>query len=172
MCVLSKLAALRSLTLRDIGLLFEAVLMLVIARYFIKFVPFAKWKDRLDIDRKAVAARAPIATDVSLSRNIGRIVRMAARNVPFNAVCLPQAMAAQWMLRRRGEGSKIVIGANRKAKTDAGQSNKQFDFHAWLVSSDGLIITGKKEYARFRAFSAEARVSDDSQTGFRSDLTA
>jgi hypothetical protein len=171
----SKLTALRALTFRDIGLLFEAVMMLAIARFFIKFVPFAQWKDRLDIDRKGVAARVPIATDKSLSRHIGRIVRMAARNVPFKAVCLPQAMAAQWMLRRRGEGSKIVIGADRKAKADASQGNNRFDLHAWLVSSEAIIITGKSEYARFHAFSAQnnaANATSDAQADLASDISA
>jgi hypothetical protein len=132
--------------------------MLAIARFLIKFVAFSRWKKWLDIDHMGGDARPPHIDDDSLGRDIGRIVRMAARHVPWTAVCLPQAMAAQWMLRRRKDSSKIVIGVDRKAKDasaspaqgDDGQSN--LDLHAWLVSSEGIIVTGKHEYKRFRPF--------------------
>ena len=65
---------------------------------------------------------------------IGWAVTRAARYVPFRAVCLPQAMAARVMLRRRGVASVMHFGA---AKGEA----KPFDAHAWLDAA-GVEVTG------------------------------
>jgi hypothetical protein len=61
-------------------------------------------------------------------------VTRSARYVPFKAVCLPQAMAARVMLKRRGVASVLHFGAAR------GQA-KPFDAHAWL-DADGVEVTG------------------------------
>jgi hypothetical protein len=51
-------------------------------------------------------ARESLATtndaDVAFARDIGWAVTRAAGHVPFGAVCLPQAIAAQRMLKRHG----------------------------------------------------------------------
>ena len=76
------------------------------------------------------------------------MVRRVARHVPFPAVCLPQAMALQWMLRRRGVASRLFFGARRKAQ-DSG-----LDFHAWLtVGGECVIGAGEVEtYAALPPF--------------------
>jgi hypothetical protein len=61
-------------------------------------------------------------------------VTRAARYVPFRAVCLPQAMAARLMLKRRGIASTMHFGA---AKGEA----KPLDAHAWLDAA-GVEVTG------------------------------
>ena len=58
----------------------------------------------------------------------------SARYVPFKAVCLPQAMAARVMLKRRGVSSVLHFGAAR------GQ-DKPLDAHAWLDAA-GVDVTG------------------------------
>ena len=59
---------------------------------------------------------------------------MAGRNVPWNAVCLPQAMAAKAMLARRGCGSSFRLGADFDAQG-------RIIAHAWLVAG-GTIVVG------------------------------
>lgn len=71
-----------------------------------------------------------------LSRTVARVVRRVAGQPPFRAVCLPQAMAAQWMLRRRGMESRLFFGARRKAQ-GAG-----LEFHAWLNTAGECILGG------------------------------
>ena len=75
-------------------------------------------------------------------------MRRVAGHVPFPAVCLPQAMALQWMLRRRGVSSRLVFGTRRKAQ-DSG-----LDFHAWLtVGGECVIGAGEVEtYAALPPF--------------------
>ena len=120
------------------ALVAEAVLCLLMARLALLFVPFPKLARRLghfvppeEALRRAAAAAAP---DARSAADIGWAVTRAARYVPFRAVCLPQAMAARVMLRRRGVASVMHFGA---AKGEA----KPFDAHAWLDAA-GVEVTG------------------------------
>ncbi len=65
----------------------------------------------------------------------------SARYLPFKAVCLPQAMAAQAMLRRRGVTSVMHFGAARGEE-------KPLDAHAWLDAA-GVEVTGYPVAERF-----------------------
>jgi hypothetical protein len=65
---------------------------------------------------------------------IAAVVALAARNVPFKAVCLPQAMAAKAMLDRRGITSVMHFGAGFG-------TTKSIDSHAWL-DARGVPVTG------------------------------
>ena len=58
----------------------------------------------------------------------------SARWVPFRAVCLPQAMAAQFMLRRRGVRSVMRLGVAQGVA-------KSIEAHAWLDAA-GVGVTG------------------------------
>ena len=103
--------------------------MLGLARFIVITVPFrlmAPW-----------LARAPERStcDEALVLRVRKAVTMAARNVPWNAVCLPQAMAAKAMLARRGYGSALHLGAG----TDG--EGKLIASHAWLVAG-GTIVVG------------------------------
>ncbi|HVX56206.1 MAG TPA: lasso peptide biosynthesis B2 protein, partial [Candidatus Saccharimonadales bacterium] len=88
----------------DRFLICEAAIMLAVARLCVLTVPLrvlAKW-----------LARAPDAGigKPELVVQVRQAVETAARNVPWNAVCLPQAMAAKAMLARRGQGSAFHLG--------------------------------------------------------------
>lgn len=105
----------------------EAILLLGLARLIVLSVPFrfmAPWLRRAP--DKGVG-------DPVLLRRIGRAVTVAARNVPWNAVCLPQALAAKAMLARRGLGASFRLGAglDRQGKLVA---------HAWLVVGDTVVV--------------------------------
>lgn len=113
------------------SLLLEAAFFLALARLAILVIPFRRivpWLERTpdSPDRNAVAIAA-----------VRRAVDVAQRNVPWNAVCLPQAMASKAMLARRGQGSALHIGA---AMADGGGLMA----HAWLVAG-GEIVVGEDE---------------------------
>jgi hypothetical protein len=72
--------------------------------------------------------------DEILLLSVRKAVTTAARNVPWNAVCLPQAMAAKAMLARRGCGSSFHLGADFDAQG-------KLIAHAWLVAG-GTIVVG------------------------------
>lgn len=78
----------------------------------------------------------------SLVFQIRRSVTRASYFVP-GATCLPQALAAQWMLRRRGYAAKVVVGVSRG-------SNAPVAAHAWVMSGNRIVIGGSRhELSRF-----------------------
>lgn len=79
--------------------------------------------------------RGALPPEARVPRRVGRIVGKVARRLPFRALCLPQAMAAQWMLRRRGVRSQLVFGARRGTAPD-----RALEFHAWLIVAGECVI--------------------------------
>jgi Transglutaminase-like superfamily len=122
------------------ALLPEAVLCLWAARLALIVVPFPRLAPRLGsfvppTDVRASAASTAATPDhTTIAEEVGWAVTRAARYVPFRAVCLPQAMAAQVMLKRRGVKSVMHFGAAKGA-------DKPLDAHAWLDAA-GVEVTG------------------------------
>src|ERR1700734_4129351 len=122
------------------ALLAEAVAYLLAARLALIFVPFPRLARRLGTfvppaEARASQVRTEAAPDQArLAEDIGWAVTRAARYVPFKAVCLPQAMAARVMLKRRGVNSVMHFGA-------AKGRDKPLDAHAWLDAA-GVEVTG------------------------------
>jgi hypothetical protein len=130
----------RQIDNRRRGLLAEAVAYLFAARLALIFIPFPRLARRLGTfvpPAEARAAQGQTETtpeQAQLAEDIGWAVTRAARYVPFKAVCLPQAMAARVMLKRRGVGSVMHFGA-------AKGTEKPLDAHAWLDAA-GVEVTG------------------------------
>jgi Transglutaminase-like superfamily len=106
----------------------EAILTLALARLIVLTVPFrlvAQWLSR---------APQTSPSDKALLLRVRTAMTVAARNVPWSAVCLPQAMAAKAMLARRGCGSSFHLGANYNAQG-------KLIAHAWLVAG-GTVVVG------------------------------
>jgi hypothetical protein len=122
-------------------LLMEAVACLVIARAALILVPFPRLARRLGTfvpptDSRVIAASAAGSSEQSaIARQIRWAVTLAARNVSFEAVCLPRAMAARMMLARRGVPSVLHFGGRT-----AGEP-KVLQAHAWLDAA-GVEVTG------------------------------
>jgi hypothetical protein len=120
------------------ALLAEAVACLLAARLALVFIPFPRLARHLFVpptDARVAAAQTATRQDqVQRAEEIGWAVTHAARYVPFKAVCLPQAMAARVMLKRRGVNSVMHFGAAK------GQ-DKPLDAHAWLDAA-GVEVTG------------------------------
>lgn len=111
-------------------LLLEATLFLALARIALLVMPFRYIAPRLErMPEQAGADPAAILA-------VREAVMTAARNVPWNAVCLPQAMACKTMLARRGQGSALHLGA-------AIDDRKGLMAHAWLVAG-GTVVVGEE----------------------------
>lgn len=136
----SKATRLVQVDWRERGLLAEAVVRLAFARFRIAGQPFRKIAATLGVfvppaDPRIAQAKEPGPEDQArLAREVGWAVTRAASHVPFKAVCLPQAMAAHAMLRRRGVDSVMHLGARRSEE-------KPIDAHAWLDAA-GVEVTG------------------------------
>jgi hypothetical protein len=110
----------------------EAAVMLVLARLVVRFVSPARifaWADRPPRRLRR------FATD-----EIGW-VSWAVENLGakpwMNALCLPRALAAHAMLRRRGIASRLCLGVARE-RGAAGTLSA----HAWVEIGDDKIVGG------------------------------
>jgi len=135
-----RVAALTRTPPARLALLVEAALDLLIARVQLKTIPFPKLARKWGAfvppsDPRAGSGLSPAADHPAMiARRVGDAVLRAARNVPFGAVCLPQAMAARRMLERRAIPSVMHFGVAK------GQ-DKPIDAHAWLDAA-GVKVTG------------------------------
>jgi hypothetical protein len=107
----------------------EAAVMLVLARLAVRFVPAARvfaWANRPPrrIHRFAIDEVSWISWAVE---NLGARPWM-------NALCLPRALAAHAMLRRRGIASRLCLGVAREGGELAA--------HAWVEIGADKIVGG------------------------------
>ncbi|MFO1433613.1 MAG: lasso peptide biosynthesis B2 protein [Candidatus Competibacteraceae bacterium] len=131
----------------DIGLLLEAALMLGVARLAIALIPFRHLAPCLGVRQSSTPA-APLSEEhARLVKRIGWAIRVAAGHLPWKAVCLPQAMAAKLMLRRRGFASTLYLGVS--------QQGAEFKAHAWIRTGD-VIVTGYQDIQRYTVVSSFA----------------
>jgi len=126
-------------------LLLEASVLLIAARLGIKALPF---RIVVAISGRCVRADHSIPEDAALPNDaavtamrIGWAVRCAARRLPFEFVCLPQAMTANWMLRRPKLRPVLHLGVKVS-------SNAPMQAHAWLDCA-GFPVTGYPVSAEF-----------------------
>lgn len=127
-------------------LLLEAFALLGMARLLVLAIPF-RWLARsLGAHMQESGARTN-PDDLHLARLIGQAVCSAANNTPWQSVCLPQAVAGQWMLKRRRIPATIYLGV---AKADA--KPEQLAAHAWLRCGD-IILTGSAGHRQFTVVS-------------------
>lgn len=107
------------------------MILLVLAKFLIRAVPLHRWRGTLG------RIGEPGVTQFDAAyRAVSRSVADSARKLPGDYVCLPRAMAVQWMLRRRGLASAIVFGVAPQQSGD-----KPHALHAW-VEGGGKIIIG------------------------------
>jgi hypothetical protein len=123
-------------------LLMEAFVLLGIARLAVLALPF-KWL-AISLGRHKNEADAQIsAADLNIARKVGQAVCSAANHTPWESVCLPQAVAAQWMLKRRHIAGTLYLGV---AKDET--KPEKLAAHAWLRCGT-FILTGAAGHRQF-----------------------
>ncbi|MXO85802.1 lasso peptide biosynthesis B2 protein [Altererythrobacter aurantiacus] len=141
---LRKWASAAKLSRRELTATLEAALSLLIARWQVGRIAPTRWPQHIRFAPEAQrAGRADAEHDIRLIR---RAVARAARNLPLELLCLPQALAAQRMLVRRGIVSDLRIGVERPDEASAGDAPRAF--HAWLVAHD-RFVTGDCDEASY-----------------------
>ncbi len=118
------------LTLRRAPLAIEATLALVVADLAVRVLPAPR-------TTKLLGSPGPPVVPAADSRNaegrrVGRAVERVARALPWHPVCLPQAIATRWLLRRRGIPCVSHLGV---------VDTRPFSAHAW-VTVDGSTVVG------------------------------
>lgn len=134
-----KWATFRRMDVAQLRLLAEAMAWLAIARLILLVFPF-RWVSRWLGSVSAPAGVTPpqVESDAAArtARAVGWAVERMAANAPFKAVCLQQAVAAKFLLARRGIPSLLHLGVAREAAR-----KPDFIAHAWLDVA-GIKVTG------------------------------
>ena len=117
-------------------LLLEALGWLGWAKLLLQLVPFRWIAPRLGT-LKAESPPEISPAERELALRISWAVQSVAAHVPLGFVCLPQAIAAKWMLRRRHLASTLYLGVARPEEM-------RLTAHAWLRVGD-KILTGRAE---------------------------
>ena len=121
----------------------EAGVLLLAARIAVAMLPFrrvARWLGQ-PVAPSALPLVPPRSGPDDAATRVGWAVRFAAGRLPVEAVCLPQAMAARAMLRRRGIASTVHLGVMRDHGAALAIDPDAPPAHAWLDAS-GQRITG------------------------------
>jgi hypothetical protein len=125
--------------------LLEALALCTVASILLKVLRFSRIAPRLGKHMAESPPHQPRVTSGQV-RRIRWAITTAARILPWKPMCLPQAVTAQWMLRRRAIPSTLYLG------TDPSQN---YDAHAW-VRVGRVIVTGGPHHRRFAVVSTFA----------------
>ena len=128
------------------GLFLEAFVLLGVARLAVLILPF-RWL-AVSLGRHMADAGSEVRPgELDRARRVGWAVRAAAGRTPWTSVCLPQAVAAQWMLKRRHIAGTVYLGVAKRETASRGLAA-----HAWLRCGD-VILTGGVGHANFTVVS-------------------
>jgi hypothetical protein len=131
---------------RERMLLMEAFLLLGIARIGVLILPF-RWLAKSLGRHMTEDQTSPAPSDLKLARMIGGAVGSAANYTPWESVCLPQAVAAKWMLQRRNIPGTVYLGV-MKDETKP----EKLSAHAWIRTGPA-ILTGAKGHRQYTVVS-------------------
>jgi hypothetical protein len=99
-------------------------------------LPYRVWRGLL-MEMMAERGDSPLSDG---TRSVVWAVAQARRAAP-GTTCLTRALAAGWMLRRRGQRARLAIGA----RTAEGK----LEAHAWLELGGAVIIGGEADVGRY-----------------------
>jgi hypothetical protein len=136
-----KVARFFRLAPRDRRLVLEAALMLAVSSVLLSVFRFQRLARHLGRHMSESGAVEPAQARQSGDR-IGWAVTGVAHVLPWHPVCLPQAVAAKLMLRRRRIPSTLYMGIDSRG----------YDAHAWVRVGD-RIVTGGPATERFSVVS-------------------
>jgi hypothetical protein len=117
-------------------LLLEAFGYLILAKAAVGLLPFAQLSKFISTPSKPAGKSSSQSVDP-----VCWSVSAVAQHPMTWAVCLPQAIAGHWMLRRRGIPSVVCFGVGRDPKAKLGA-------HAWLRVADRIVL-GQRAMAGF-----------------------
>jgi hypothetical protein len=115
-----------------VPLAIEAAITLTIASVRLHWRPQSEISALLGSARPASPSSATSAVASSEAIQIGRAVERVAAVLPWHPVCLPRAVAAASMLRRRRIDCRAHLGV---------RGDKPPEAHAW-VTVGGVVVQG------------------------------
>lgn len=125
---------------RDKWLFVRVYLLLGLSRLAIICLPFSTLAKHLGTPSVESPTQIP-PPHLEEARRIAWAVHSASRYTPWKSNCFPQAIAAKYLLQRRGIASTLYLGAAFKQRTE-------LEAHAWLRCGN-LYVTGGKGHRHF-----------------------
>ena len=121
--------------------LVPAILMISFLRLALLCLPYRTV--RRIVDRTSAWTAIHVIDVAQYQRELVWAVKTAGRYLLGDRPCLPEAMAVQWFLRRRGIETNLNIGV--KKDLDEG-----FSAHAWVEQGGTVIIGGNMSPVHFK----------------------
>lgn len=119
----------------------EATIVLAATKLLIGLIPLRKIARYLgNLNTKPADYLTP--SQLKKSRSVQSALLKSARNIPWNSVCLDQALACLIMLKLRGLPYSLFLGIRK------GQERKKLQAHAWIKCGKEIII-GDHETASY-----------------------
>lgn len=130
-----------ALSRQDRRLFAEAALALLASRLAMAVLPVRIVFRWFGMKRATVAPVIPWPqsggeNSADKARAVTIAVRRAARNMPFEALCLVQGLAACWLLSRRNIACRLHLGVMKHGD--------EMQAHAWVITADGKTILGER----------------------------
>jgi hypothetical protein len=119
----------------------EAVIYLAASRLALLFIPFNRLAPYLGVQQAQSPQTLAAPVHQAQAAQVGRAVKIMSRFVPWDSMCLAQALAARWMLNRRKLVSTLYLGV-------AYDENKKMLAHAWLRCGP-VFVTGAPQHQKF-----------------------
>lgn len=108
----------------------EAACALSVAWAAIKLLPFKVLMRTTSVGR--VKGNRSAADTRAIGNDVRCAIKRAARRLPWTIVCFPEGLAAHWMLRSRGENSRLHYGLR--------PSQAQLSAHVWVMLAGETIV--------------------------------
>jgi hypothetical protein len=124
-----------------------AFVLLGLSRAALLTVPFKRIAPHLGTDLRTAPA-VPLVNERQTMRalHIGRAVRTAARNTPWESKCLAQAMTARVLLGAVGIPYVLLLGVAR-------DQDNAMEAHAWVLAGRASV-TGSNGFGRYTVVAA------------------
>ena len=147
-----KISRFFALSCHDKMAFIEALFFLLISKLIVITMPFrkaAQLMGALNVEPVADITQLKPAK----SARVKLFVAMGAANVPWNSVCLDQALAGAFMLQRRHIPYGLCIGVKRDLTED------KLRAHAWILCGGKILIGGIRslQFTRVAVFSKDFR---------------
>jgi len=135
----------------------EAAAGLAITSLGLRIAGFCRWKAVLEMLARASATESSAKGDArsEAGGEVARMVRAAARYLPFRTNCLEQSLVLWWLLARHGIAAELKIGARKEAS--------RLEAHAWVEFQGGVSGGPGEQHLHFVPFEGPG-TSTETQT--------
>jgi hypothetical protein len=136
------------LTGHERRIVLEAATGLIVTWVGLRLVGFPRWKRMLQLAAPRQTAARSENNSHSTVADVLRMEEAAARNLFFSTNCLEQSLVLWWLLRRRGIGADLRIGARK--------DEQRFEAHAWVEFRGMALNSEGEDHLHFTPFEEQA----------------